>query len=544
MSEFVEHIPCDQCGSSDANALFSDGHTWCYSCETYVPGDVEEEKDEPQKNKKNKSLLKIERVQALEKRELLKETCEKFGYGLARDKNGELVQVAPYRNQNGKVVAQKVRGRNKEFYTTGEFKDVQLFGQHLFKNSGGKRLIITEGEVDALSAYQMIGSWPVVSLPNGASGAAKSIKANLEFVESYDKVVLCFDQDEVGQKAAEEVAELLTPGKASIMSLSEKDANDMLKANKVQEFVKAFWEARSFEPDGIINGSDLWDEVSADAEMGPSLPWDGVNSMSYGQRPGELWTWTSGSGMGKSEFVAKIAYHNLIEHGETVGYVALEENCGRTGKRLMAQHLGKPIHLPGVTVSAEERRKAFEATTGSGRVWMYDHWGSQEGDRLISKIRFLIKAKGCTTIILDHLSIIVSGLDDGDERKTIDIIMTQLRSLVEETGVKMHLVSHLKRPMKGKGHEEGAQVSLAHLRGSHSIVQLSDFVIGLERNQQAKKKSNITKIRVLKNRYAGLTGLASAVEYDAETGLLNEVPIDDVEEDGEAHDYGEALGDY
>lgn len=544
MSEFVEHTPCEKCGSSDANSLYSDGHQYCFSCGSFVPGDEVTEKPSdyrPRKSSKARPMIEKEQVRAIKARELYRETCEKFGYFLGRDDNNKLVQVAPYRNQKGQYVAQKVRGKDKTFRTTGEFKDVQLFGQHLWR-SKGKRLLITEGEVDAMSAWQMLSSWPVVSLPNGAQGAVKAIRTNLEFVESYEQVILCFDQDEAGRKAAAEVAELLSPGKTKIMEMPEKDASDMLVNNRVGEFVKCFWEARSYEPDGIVNGADLWDLVSTDAVMGDSLPWAGLTDITYGQRGGELWTWTSGSGMGKSEFVAQLAHWNLVEHGETVGYVALEEGLRRSGQRMMAKELGVPIHLPGHEVSLEEKRKAFEKTTGSGRFYMYDHWGSQESDKILSKIRFMIRGNGCTTVVVDHLSIIVSGLDDDDERKTIDKLMTDLRSLVEETGVKLHLVSHLKRPPKGKGHEEGAQVSLAHLRGSHSIVQLSDMVIGLERNQQSKKNSNVTRIRVLKNRYAGTTGLACAVAYDPETGHLMEVPLDD-EEDDEAS-YGEMLEDY
>lgn len=544
------HVPCifDNCTSSDGFTWYED-HGYCFVCQQRVNHGPSGETSEPVKSgterrKVAKPLIEKERVQALSSRGIYLETCQKYDYFLGRDDKGKLVQVAPYRDQKGRYVAQKVRGKDKSFRTTGDFKDVQLFGQHLWK-SGGKRLIITEGEIDALSAYQMLGSWPVVSLPNGAQGAVKSIQANLEFVESYETVILCFDMDEPGRKAAQAVAELLTPGKAKIMELPEKDANDMLVENRVKEFTTAFWEARSVEPDGIVDGADIWDQVSKPVTMGLSLPWNGLSAKTFGQRDGELWTWTSGSGMGKSEFVSQIAHWNLIEHGENVGYVALEENLRRTGQRLMAKELGVPIHLPGHEVSEADLRRAFERTTGSGKVFLYDHWGSQESDKILSKLRFLIKGKRCRTIILDHLSIIVSGLEDDDERKTIDKLMTDLRSMVEETGVKMHLVSHLKRPMGKKGHEEGAQVSLAHLRGSHSIVQLSDFVIGLERNQQAKKNSDVTRIRVLKNRYSGDTGVATAVRYDKATGLLNEVDLDDYEEDQDREQqYGEQLEDY
>jgi twinkle protein len=128
-------------------------------------------------------------------------------------------------------------------------------------------------------------------------------------------------------------------------------------------------------------------------------------------------------------------------------------------------------------------------------------------------------------VVLDHLSIVVSGLGDGDERRMIDNTMTKLRSLVEETKIGMILISHLKRP-EGKGHEDGATTSLAQLRGSASIAQLSDMVIGLERNQQDPENANQTVVRVLKNRFSGETGVATALRYDTETGALNETSLE------------------
>jgi twinkle protein len=124
-------------------------------------------------------------------------------------------------------------------------------------------------------------------------------------------------------------------------------------------------------------------------------------------------------------------------------------------------------------------------------------------------------------LVLDHLSIVVSGQGDGDERRMIDNTMTKLRALVEETKLGLILVSHLKRP-EGKGHEEGAATSLAQLRGSAAIAQLSDMVIGLERNQQELEDRNKTVVRVLKNRFSGETGIACALNYNPNTGAMSE----------------------
>src|SRR5690606_11718779 len=113
-------------------------------------------------------------------------------------------------------------------------------GQHLWRK-GGKRIVITEGEIDDLAAHQMLGTWPVVSIPNGAQSAAKAVKENIEFLETYEKVIFCFDNDQAGQDAVQECLSILTPGRAAHMQLPRKDAGEMLEEGLVKEFVEAFW---------------------------------------------------------------------------------------------------------------------------------------------------------------------------------------------------------------------------------------------------------------------------------------------------------------
>jgi twinkle protein len=530
-SQFLHHTSCDACGSSDANGVYDDGHTYCHACETYVAPSGEQPKKEKRVSDKG-PLLPVGKIDAIKTRFLTKATCEKFGY-FTTTFNGKPAQVATYFSKDGAPVAQKIRMPGKEFTFAGNPKEATLFGQQLWK-TGGKRLVITEGEIDAMSVAQAMGlTWPVVSVPNGASGAAKSIKANIEFVESYDEVVIMFDNDEPGMKAASEVAELLTPGKAKVAVLSEKDANDMLKVGKQKELTTAVWEAQVRRPDGIVSGADLWDKVSEKLEVGMRYPWEGLNKITYGLRKRELVTLSAGSGIGKSAVCREIAYKLGIVDKEKVGYVALEESVGRSAKGLMGIHLDAPIHLPGNEVPGKELRKAFEEVLAPGRFHFFDHFGSLDSENLMSKLRYMVKGLGCGWIVLDHLSIVVSGMElEADERREIDRTMTMLRSFVEETGCGLILVSHLKRP-EGKGHEEGAKTSLAQLRGSAAIGQLSDIVIGLERNQQAstEEERNTTVIRVLKNRYSGDTGVAAALRYSKETGRLTEVEFFE-DEDG------------
>jgi twinkle protein len=461
--------------------------------------------------------------QDLIKRGIREDTCRKFGYQVGEYK-GRVVQIAPYYDATGALIAQKIRGADKSFSVLGDISTAQLFGANLWNS--GKKIVVTEGEVDCLSVSQVQGNkWPVVSVPNGAQGAKKAIAKHLEYLSGFEEVIFMFDMDDPGKKAAAECVQLFEPGKAKIASLPLKDANECLQAGKGEAIVQAIWNAKAYRPDGIIAGEDLWEEVSHDEVVAAvPYPWSRLTDITRGSRRGELVTLTAGSGVGKSAVVREIAHH-LIKQGETVGMIMLEENPKRTALGLMGIELNKPLHLSREGISDEDIKRSFMDTVGSGRVYLYNHFGSSDIDNLVSRVRFLARGCGCGWIILDHLSIVVSGLGDGDERRLIDNAMTSLRTLVEETGVGLFLVSHLKRPSDGKGHEEGAKTSLSQLRGSHAIAQLSDMVIGLERNQQGKDP-NVTTLRVLKNRFSGETGEAGYLLYDRDTGRLSETTGD------------------
>jgi len=535
--EFIAHEACPKCGSSDANAVYTDGHTYCFSCEAYAAPDGGVPSS-PTPSRSNVAMSDLLDIKQFDKaiRGIKPETFSKFGYGHAM-MNGSPVHVAPYRTPEGELVAQHLRFKNKEFPWLGNKKAAGLWGQHLWRDSG-KRVVVTEGELDAMSISQLQGNkWPVVSIKSGAAGAKKDLRQSLDWLEAFEVVVLCFDNDEPGLAAAKDAALVLSPGKAKIASLPLKDANDMLQAGRGQELMDALWGAKTYRPDGIVGGEEVWDALttSVKTECVP-YPWDGLNEKTMGLRKGELVTFTAGSGIGKSLACREIAAH-LIRLGETVGYIALEESVRRTAQGLLGIELNKPLHLDIRDYEdlnedeQKERREAFDNTVGSGRCFLYDHFGSMDSDNLLNRIRYLARGCGAGWIVLDHLSIVVSGIGDGDERRLIDNTMTQLRSLVEETGVGLILVSHLKRP-EGKAHEDGAQTSLGQLRGSAAIAQLSDMVLGLERNQQDTDNSNLTCVRVLKNRFSGDTGEACSLLYDPATGRMQEcIGTTDDEED-------------
>ena len=519
-------LPCPKCDSSDAFNIDDKGWGKCFSCYANVPPEATQSENFEDFNEPVVSrFVKMEPKQGLDMssldyqsfRGIKADTAKRYGVGY---KDSDL--VFPYGAN-----AAKVRKKGEKAFTIkGDWKSYKgLFGQDKF-SADGKLVIVTEGEVDALSAFQMMGTkWPVVSVRNGAQAALKDFKDNYEWLDSFDSIFICFDNDSAGQEATAKCAELFAK-KAKIVKLPHdmKDANDMLQAGRTTEFSVNLWRAEQFVPDGIIAGDALYDEVMKPVQGSDvDYPFDGLNSLTYGIRKGELVTLTAGSGLGKSQFLREIIYHIIQNTEEKVGLMFMEESVRKTGLSIMSLAANKPLHLPDSKATQQEKDGAYKSTLGTGRIYLFDHFGSSDVDNIVNRVRNMAKAMDCSYIFVDHISIIVSAQSNGDERKAIDEIMTKLRMLVQETGISLFCVSHLKRP-ENKGHEEGAATSLAQLRGSGSIAQLSDMVLGLERNGQADDPEvrNTTHVRVLKNRFSGTTGPACKLLYSHETGRMSE----------------------
>lgn len=524
--------PCPKCGSSDACATYSDGHEHCFSmgCDHHTrptDGTIPDQPAAPSEPIEGFHPVPGE-FTFLRKRGITEETCRLFGYTVGElrlDAQSRKVQLAPYLDQSGRIVAQKWRTADKDFGIFGKLKNaLPLFGQYLWRD-GGKRVVITEGEIDAMSVSQLQGNkWPVVSVPNGAQGAKKALQLALEWLERFEEVVLMFDMDEPGRAAVEECAPLFTPGRCKVAQLPLKDANEMLQEGRGKEVIDAIWGAKVYRPDGIRSIEDLAEEAEKDIERG--YPWflDVLTELTHGRRGGELHAFGAGTGVGKTDlFTQSIAFDSL-ELGLAVGVLYLEQPPVETVRRIAGKAVGKVLHVPG-KATVQERREAIAKLVKTGKLHLYDNFGATDWEVVKAKIRYMAVALGCKVIYLDHLTALVAG--EEDERKALDKIMAELASLALELGVVIHFISHLTRP-EGKPHEEGGRVQIKHFRGSNAIGMWSHFMWGLERDQQADDPSERrTTLRCLKDRNTGqATGKTVLLDYDPETGLLSEAGDD------------------
>lgn len=534
------HLPCDNCGSSDALSQYDDGSTYCFSCSTYSKGSIKEVRymDEVKEVKELKVNAGSFPVDGIPDRRLTADTCRKFGVKVIVKSGGIAQHIYPYYDKKGNICAQKIRTvEGKQFHCLGNMRQATLFGQNVFP-AKGRHIILCEGEIDCMSIYQMQGSkYPVVSIKDGAS-AIRNVKDNYEYLDSFDNIIICFDGDEAGRKGAQKIAEILPPKKVKIMKMPAdlKDANEFLKAGRVDDFNRLFWTAEDYKPKDIVCVSELWDrlqEFNQTRQYVPS-PWQGLNDMLYGFRPTQVVVFASGTGMGKSSFLKTIIQHVLKTTELRIGAFFLEEVAEDTAISLMSLEAGKNLRKPDIwkEQTQEDLRRWFKECSAEDRIDLFDGFDFDDVDILIDKIRYLSKARDCKLIILDHITMVAEGSEENTTAK-LNRLMSELKKIAVDEEIIIIAACHLRKSANAnKTHEEGGHVSLDDLKSSSSIKQLSDVVIGLERNSQDenKVKANTTILRVLKNRDFGTKGAATAIVYDAETTRLVETSLEDFED--------------
>lgn len=535
MANFIGHFPCNHCDSSDAVAMYDDGRGKCFACgmtnfqdqyEDGVPVGNKNVKNAPWEQDIDMSTDTIDNIQTYDsrgvrERDITKTVTAFFDMKVSYGSSGEIeAHYYPY-TAKGKVVAYKKRMLPKSFNVVGNMKahGLELFGQSKFP-AGGKRIVVTEGELDAMAVAQANLSksgkiWPVVSLPSSSN--SKIILANREYLRSFDEVILMFDQDEAGEKAIAEAAKIIGWDKTKVATLPENDPCDTLVKHGTDKIMQCMWGARAYTPASIVRGEAIW-EAFKERQAVTSVPYptclEGLNEKLDGMRKGEIVLFTSGTGSGKSTMIKEIIIELEENTTSNIGLVSLEESIGDTAEKFIKMFTPEEP-------TEEEQRKAFDKVFGNERLILLDHNGSVSDSSLIDQIENLCLL-GCEYIILDHITIAVSeGADGKTGNEAIDAVMSDLLKIVKKHNVWLGLISHL-RKSQGKSFEEGHLASIDDIKGSGSIKQISFDIVTFARNMVAEsdEERNMIKLRVLKSRFTGRTGDCGSAYYDTKTNRL------------------------
>lgn len=536
---------CPKCPSSDAFA-YKDNDEWghCFSCGENSRIDHEEgttRVSKPAKAKDESSIYSMEDIAEMEcrgfkERNIRKNISEHYGVKVAYDDAGEISDhFYPY-TKKGQLVGYKHRKLPKSFHIVGDAKgkDLELFGQNVAV--GSNRLIITEGELDALAVaqaqydkYQKF--YPVVSIPSASQTGV--LLAQREWLRTFSEVILMFDSDEPGQKAVSEAAKIVGFDKVKVAKLPEKDPCDVLLKHGSDALMKVVFNAATYSPAGIVKGEEIWEQYKK-VDSVEAIPYPdcigGLNPLIKGLRDGELVLFTSGTGSGKSTVVKEIILMLREKHPEQmIGIVSLEESIGDTAQKLIGMDVR--VNPEEEDIAEEAARKSYEKLFADEKCVLLDHQGSVSDDSLIDKIEYLC-LMGCRKIFLDHITIAVSeGADGKVGNEAVDYVMSQLLKIVKRYNVWLGVISHLRKGPERKPFEEGHLPTVDDIKGSGSIKQISFDIIAFARNMVHEDEviRNTIKFRVLKARKTGKTGDAGQALYDMKTTRLKQATVLDFE---------------
>lgn len=600
----IEHSACheDDCGSSDANAIYQmdDGSfsSNCFSCnkahitvdkDTYKPVRYRATKQEIEENQEMTDIrgIKLEDMSTfpsdnLKDRGLTKATLEFFGVKVGMDDKGSIDSHFYPTFKDNELSGYRVRSRfsdaDKEVEKKPELKgimknfkgkvgevsgEVQLFGQHLFTNSNNnKRIFITEGELDAMSVYQMTAmksksgvGYPVVSVPSGAND--KAIKRELEYLQGFDEIYLCFDSDKVGQELTEKVAKILPVGKVKIMELPSKfkDANDMIKGKAPNKqdasagtFWSAIWNAVGYSPVGMVSVADMWDSFKnrGTEDIIPFPDSFGeLNERMKGIALGEITMIAAPTSAGKSSLLYEFIYNTAYNLDTKIGAIMLESDKGEMLERMMSIHTSTNL----ADIDDDQRdweglRKTFDEIKSNNNLTMVDSLGSMDAQDILDKIEFLGQGLDCKVVLLDPIQLALAGIsNDETEEFTAELV-----KLVKRTNISLVMVSHVRKSTGGvKDISQGGSVTESDVKGSSSLIQTSFNTIIFERDKVNEDEvvRNTSFFTIWKCRRLGkATGQAGSVFYNSETARLEKgMSAEEMEAHKEMTEAGEG-GDF
>ena len=527
MAKWIKmHHSCIQCESSDGASTDDKGWTHCFSCGAHYRQD---------KDNSNQSVFDVmqstNRIDncmdqpspalilpqgsftAITSRKISEKTCKLYGYSVARHPTYGLCHYAQCRDQRNNHVATHIRINDpKGFRWVGQSKGVQLFGQHL--GSDGT-LIITEGELDAMSIYECLNDAErqrtvVASVTSGTGSVTFNIRDNLHWIQGFDRVVLFFDQDEAGSKAQTHAADLIGLNVRTVEGFPYKDASDAWVSDDGAAIKLAITKAKSFTHDWLLPCNELdLSSIDHQAKAIP-LPWQSWNDATNGgMRPGEIWLIGAGTGIGKSRLTRSIALSVARNQQIPVAFIPTEEHPMETALRMVSECLGEPVHLKSydqrVRCSASIKEAQHQFDEYLHFIYASDGCDAEE---LIKRIRTTVMRFETKVIFVDHLhSLLAASPAGGDQVKFIDRLMEQLRHLAVELGITLILVCQLARAKSGKvAFEEGGEPGLHDIKGSGAIAQAAHYVFMLQRDCTADSSTGLeTRVHLKKNRNTGQT---------------------------------------
>lgn len=547
--QVVERLPC-QCGSRKGkNVFINEDNTYsayCFACKSY---DHDPYKDKPKDYKPPVAFKKtpeeiaaeIKAISAfksfeLPDRKLRKDSVEYFNVKVGVSEQDGVTPETHYYPYllNDNLVGYKVRYvANKKFFAMGDIKECDLFGWKQAIQSGSKRLYITEGEIDAISLYQLLKDnnrgteWAaiepaVVSIVKGSSSARGELAQHLKSIREYFKeIVLVFDKDAAGQKAVVDVLQIIPD--ALVATLPAKDVNECLVQGRAKACIAAvLFNAKKPKNTRLVLADDLFEKAKEKPQMGFPWPWRHVTDITRGIRLGETIYIGAGQKQGKSEIVNTLAAHFIIELGWKVLLAKPEESNVKSVKMVAGKLAGKIFHDPKIPY---DEAAYYEAVTGiSGKLYLLNLYQHVGWETLKTDIREAA-ALGCKAIFIDPITNLTNGLNAADANTKLQEIAQELSAMALDLNVVIFIFCHLRNPDNGPPHERGGEVLSSQFAGSRAMARSCNLMLGLEGNRDpnlSHEERNLRTLVLLEDREFGENGRFK-LYWDSNTGLFNEL---------------------
>jgi archaellum biogenesis ATPase FlaH len=560
--------PCYRCRkngrdtSGDNFTFYGQGKGgYCHACNFTILSDDEKEKRGIE-SENNEEIVEVSTKEPITEQEhnqlksytgtsgkgyrgLRDEITRPFGVRYEYDEEtGEPIKQFVPVTKAGKLVGYKTRKFPKDFSSpigqTG--KDCDLIGQFRFQNANGI-LLIVGGEIKVFAAFQMFvddqkkkrkeqyDPVSVVAPTIGESGAAKQLANHYAWLCQFSKIVVCMDSDDAGKAAAVEICKVLPKGKAFIMSMRYKDADEYIKYGKEDEFISDFWKAKQHVGAAIVDSDQIYEEIKARALV-DKLPFppmlQKVNKvLAGGVNYGYICSILAGSGSGKSSIINQCVSYWMCELDLNVGVLSLEAEAGEYGENLLSHYMGRKIALiqdkeerisfVGSKEAEEAAKKLFKREDGTSKLFLLDDRGDYS--KLQEQIEELIITCGCKIIVID----VISDIFSGKPIEYIDSWMGWQKKIVKEHQCIIFNIAHVRKSGSGeKSASSGAFLTEEQIIGSGTQYRSAGVNIALQRdkNNESPEIRNTTSVHVLKSRSTGWTGLACELFYDSATHTL------------------------
>ena len=547
-SNFIEHIPHEACGSSDALAVYEDAdgfNGYCWSCDTAVAHPYLNKQGRPRKLGKftrtkeeiENTLKEIDLLEAvdLEERKLRAPSLDYFGIrvGLS-EQDGEtpVFHYYPY-TKNGIRSAYKVRQiEDKRMWSIGDLKDVDLFGWEQAKTTGAKTLYITEGELDAPSLFQALKDkskgtkWAeynpaVVSLINGAGSAKRCLMANQSKIRDHFKdIVLVFDQDEAGEAATEAVMHVFPSARA--VTLPSKDPSQCLQDGRSAAMCNSvLFKAERPKNTRLIWGREVIQAARVQPKMGLDWPWERLTKLTRGIRLGETIYIGSGVKMGKTTVVSTLAAYMIVHHKMKVFLAQPEESVNKSFKLVTGKVANRIFHDPNIPFDFHAYDKVSPLV--GENLCMLNLYQNIDWHNLRVDITAAVE-EGCQAIFIDPITNITNGINAAQANTILQEIAQELATIAKDLNIVVFIFCHLKSP-DGLPHERGGKVYSAQFAGSRAMMRSCNLMLGLEGDKDPDldpDQQDFRRLVILEDREFGSSGYVN-LWYDKMTGMFNEV---------------------